>query len=276
MKTIYKALQVEVNFTATYNPNANGLCEQVNRNISLLIRMMLDEEVDNWPMKLNILFSAYNASPQTSTGYSPNYLVYGRELIEPLDTLLYRDGVIGAKQMDILGELERRTALRRKALDLLSIQYEEKYNKVMEKMENNDTVEKFEVGEQVGFKLPGKGGKLARSYEINHVVVKVIGPTSYVIRNTDSGFERIVNVRKMRKLGFHRKNENVNNGDTVATHSGFSDDDEEEDADGKMERENEDGDEDDELSKHALNGQRWKGRLRKKELLKQPERLKVE
>ena len=88
MKTIYGALQVDVNITAAYNPNANGLIEQTNRNISSLLMVMLEEGVEDWPKKLPIVFSAYNATPQCYTGHSPNFLVMGREIIEPLDLFL--------------------------------------------------------------------------------------------------------------------------------------------------------------------------------------------
>ena len=113
MRTIYQALQVDVNLTASYNPSANGLIEQVNRNISSLLMIALEETVEEWPKHLNLLFSAYNASPQTTTHYSPNFLVYGRELVEPLDLCLRMDAIKGRKQRQIVEELEQRLKIRR-------------------------------------------------------------------------------------------------------------------------------------------------------------------
>ena len=130
LRTIYEALQIDINLTASYNPNANGLCEQVNRNISSLLRVMMDEGIEEWPKKLNVLFSAYNASPQTSTGYSPNYLIYGRELIEPLDTFIQHSNGKGTKERRVLAELEQRLRLRRKALEVLQLKFEEINEKV--------------------------------------------------------------------------------------------------------------------------------------------------
>ena len=227
MKTIYKALQVDINLTAAYNPNANGLCEQVNRNITALLRILMDEGIDEWPKKLNILFSAYNATPQTSTGYSPNFLVYGRELIEPLDILLTGEGLTKRKEHQIFAELESRLALRRKALDVLALKFEERCKKVSQ-LEGGKPVETYEVGEQVGFRAPGKGNKLKKSFEINHKVIKVLAPHTYVIRNMESGFERIVNVRKMRKIKIRQGELEVTPSKISMPPSGFSEDETEE------------------------------------------------
>ena len=125
LRSIYKALQIEVRLTAAYNPMANGMCEQVNRNISSLLRVMLDDNVEDWPNKLNTLFSAYNASPQTSTGYSPNFIIYGRELIEPLDILLQTSGIRGVKENRVVDELQNRLHLRRKALEHLQAKFDQ-------------------------------------------------------------------------------------------------------------------------------------------------------
>ena len=200
IRAIYKALQIEVSLTASYNPAANGLCEQVNRNISSLMRVLLNNDVENWPSKLNVVFSAYNSFPQTSTGYSPNYLVYGRELIEPLDTLLQHTGVEGAKANRAVNELEQRLRLRRQALEMLQAKFNKANEKVRVESAELADAPTFILGERVGFQAPAKGGKLLKAFETNHEIVKIISKSTYVIRSLESGFERVVNVRKLRKI----------------------------------------------------------------------------
>ena len=276
--TIYKALQVEVNLTAAYNPSANGLCEQVNRNISNLLRVMLEDGVDDWPKKLNILFSAYNATPQTSTGYSPNFLVYGRELVEPLDTLLYRDGIHGVKQQKVLVELEQRLALRRKALHTLAVKAEQRYEKVRTQIEESQPVEKFVVGEQVGFRAPDKGNKLKKAFEINHRVIKVLTTNSYVIKNMENGFERVVNVRKMRKIGKRVECEEPN---TVTLHvpntSEFTDEENDDSNpagdDSALKEERQLPEEN--ANEEESNAPCWGRRLRDRNKLSKPDRLQL-
>jgi len=46
------------------------------------------EEPLDWDLHLPYLVAAYNATPHDSTGLSPNYLMFGRELGQPADMLL--------------------------------------------------------------------------------------------------------------------------------------------------------------------------------------------
>ena len=56
--------------------------------------------------------------------------MYGRELVEPLDLCLRMDAIKGRKQRQIVEELEQRLKIRRKALELLNLRYEEAGEKV--------------------------------------------------------------------------------------------------------------------------------------------------
>ena len=84
-----------------------GLTEQTNRNISILLGIRMEDEVDNWPGKLQLIFSAYNSSIHCTTGFSPNYIVFGRELVQPLDLIL-NTGAADAKTRQVVLELEER------------------------------------------------------------------------------------------------------------------------------------------------------------------------
>jgi len=56
------------------------------------------ENQKDWDTKLPFVMAAYRASQHESTGYSPNFLVFGRELRAPLDVVLdlpeNRDGAM--------------------------------------------------------------------------------------------------------------------------------------------------------------------------------------
>ena len=203
MTAIFGALQVDMNLTASYNPQCNGLTEQINRNISNLLGVMLEEEVDEWPKHLKLLFSAYNSTPQCTTGISPNFVVFGRELVQPLDLILNTGAAVNAKSRNVVAELEERLQVRRKALDLLNLRFMEAQDKVRKEQSRKvrgRKVDKFEVGEIVGFRQPPRPNKLYKNYEINHKIIKIIGPATYIIENLDTGFQRVINVRKMRKV----------------------------------------------------------------------------
>ena len=282
LRTIYNAMHIEVNLTAAYNPSCNGLVEQVNRNISNLMRVLMDEGINNWPNKLNMLFSAYNATPHSTTGYSPNYIIFARELIEPLDTLLCYTGVRGTKEQRVMTELEERVRLRRKALEILQEKMDAINVKVRTKSAEVATAKRFVLGEIVGFNAPSKAGKLKRSCQLNHEVVKVMPPSTYVIKNTISGFERVVNARKLRKI----KNQKIvteqqltdNLSNVLPSDCSSSDGDaENEDTDGPEATETNDVDDDKRRGPPEDNDETgkpepWELRLRQREKLKKPVR----
>lgn len=65
-----------------YSPHIN-ICERTNRITKAMIKAYLDEKQMKWDQYLPEFQFAINSSPQTTTGYSPNLLMFGRE-IEPV------------------------------------------------------------------------------------------------------------------------------------------------------------------------------------------------
>jgi len=53
-----------------------------------MLGKVVAENQKDWDTKLPFVMAAYRASQHESTGYSPNYLVFGRELRAPLDVVL--------------------------------------------------------------------------------------------------------------------------------------------------------------------------------------------
>jgi transposase InsO family protein len=73
--------------TSAYHPSANGRVERCHRTLNSIIAKVVAENQKNWHEVLDFAVAAYNASPNESTKYSPNYLMFGREVLTPFDLI---------------------------------------------------------------------------------------------------------------------------------------------------------------------------------------------
>ena len=71
--------------TTPYHPQCNGLAERSVKTIKSMLATYVSEEHDDWDVKLSAVVFAYNNTIQSSTGYAPNQVIYGRLLPTPSD-----------------------------------------------------------------------------------------------------------------------------------------------------------------------------------------------
>ena len=71
--------------TSPYHPQSNGQCDRFNATLLSMLGTLPPEGKATWTDKVGTLVHAYNSTKSAITGFSPHYLMFGREPKLPLD-----------------------------------------------------------------------------------------------------------------------------------------------------------------------------------------------
>ncbi len=82
-----RLLEIRKTRTSVCNPRCNGQAERFNRTLVRMIKSYLRGEQTEWDQNLGCLAAAYRATPNESTGLTPNLLMLGREVRLPSEVL---------------------------------------------------------------------------------------------------------------------------------------------------------------------------------------------
>ena len=87
VQELYRLMKVRPIRTSPYHPQTDGLVERFNRTLKSMLRRLVKEEGRDWDKFVPYVLFAYREVPQTTTGFSPFELLFGREVRGPLDVL---------------------------------------------------------------------------------------------------------------------------------------------------------------------------------------------
>ena len=82
-KELCKLMEIRKTRTSVRNPKGNGQVEKFNRTLVRMIKAYLKGEQENWDLNLGCLAAAFRATPSALTKFTPNMLMFGREVRIP-------------------------------------------------------------------------------------------------------------------------------------------------------------------------------------------------
>ena len=89
VKALCTMFQVQKVNTSPYHPQTNATCERLNSSLEQALRAYCGQNQEEWPRYIPGILMAFRATPCTrSTEYSPYYLLFGRNMTTPLDSII--------------------------------------------------------------------------------------------------------------------------------------------------------------------------------------------
>jgi ribosomal protein S17 len=82
-----KRLQIHKNNICAYKPSSNGVVERAHLSLfnKLRCELMKSKDFKNWDKYVNFCTSAMRSTVNRTTGFTPNFLTFGKELNQPMD-----------------------------------------------------------------------------------------------------------------------------------------------------------------------------------------------
>ena len=180
--------------TSPFNPSANGRCERTHRVLRECLSKLVDRDERNWDQCIRSFVGAYNCAEHTNTGYSPFQLLYNRQPMYPMDTLLqdrerYHGEEIGPHMIEKLHKVFR---IVRKNIAKQSEENRNRRNKGIKS-------ESFNVGDAVYVYNNKRANKLQPRWLNGYVIVKK--PSEFSFEVIDQLTQRTfkVHARNLRK-----------------------------------------------------------------------------
>ena len=84
---VCRILQIGKSRTTPYHPQCDGVVERFNRTLLDMLATTTGNHPHDWEIHLRKVCLAYNTSVHSTTGYSPFYLMFGRQARLPIDIM---------------------------------------------------------------------------------------------------------------------------------------------------------------------------------------------
>ena len=92
LKEVCDLLKIVKTRTTSYRPSENGQVERMNRAILQILRVFIQDQQEDWDIHLATVCMAIRSTVNRQTGFTPNFLMLGREVLQPIDLMLNPGG----------------------------------------------------------------------------------------------------------------------------------------------------------------------------------------
>jgi len=186
--------------TTAYCPSTNGKIERWHRTLHSMMAKVVDVKQKRWVEFLPFVTAAYNSTSHESTTFSPNFLMFGRELTSAVDIALGCPRPAACSANDYAfhtrGLMAEAYAIVRNHAGRCAEAMKNNYDAAVKPAE-------FQADDLVWYfcprSRPGTSPKWTRFYSGPYRVVRRVNDVNYVIQLTPRSRQIVVHVNKLKK-----------------------------------------------------------------------------
>jgi hypothetical protein len=186
--------------TSPYHAATNACIERMHRSINGMLAKCVDQNQRNWASLLPIVMAAYRSAIHESTGYSPNFLHFGREVRAPTHQSICCCRL--RKNNCWLTILLRKLKDTHYAYNLAREQLSSQTSRRKTYYEMNMKTRKIQPGDWVLYFYPrrwkGRSPKWERMYAGPFLVIEQISPVTFLIQKSEKADPLVVHVDKLK------------------------------------------------------------------------------
>ena len=202
VQKLCKLFDIGKSRTTPYHPEGNGQVERYNRTMHNNLRTLTPQQKRKWPEHLPELVYAYNSTVHASTGYTPYFLMFGRNPVLPIDHLL---GITESETTTTVDEyLQKHKKRLTEAMELAKQNLDKAAEQRREQYNQNTSEKPVSVGTRVLTRNRVQGrNKIQDVWDSTpYKVIATPGNNVYTIQLADgSGPKRNVTRREMFDTG---------------------------------------------------------------------------
>lgn len=198
-------LKIDKRTCTPYMPTTDGQIERFFSTFSNLISTVINKQQNDWDRLTKYVVHSYNNTEHASTGFTPTYLTYGRDITIPFELCvpltMPRTYCDDKDMIQIMTEsLAKSWALARDNIEHAQVNYKH-YHDLLTKGHN------YEVGDTVYVYVPrvttGLVKKFTSKYHGPYVITKLTGLNAYVralgTAGVPVGVEFITHLQRLKK-----------------------------------------------------------------------------
>jgi len=202
MKELTLALGIDKIRSSLYRPQGNAVVERLHRTMHSMIAKVISEHQRDWNIYVPSVMAAYRATRHDSTGYSPNYLILGQEVMAPLD--LVCDAPPEGRRVWFSPDefVEQRQHIAREAFAAARETLGKAAERAKHQYDLRVRPKIFTVGSWVWYHSPrryvGRNVKWQRQYSGPFLVTQELGPVNVTIQKSPRAVAFVVHIDKLK------------------------------------------------------------------------------